>query len=65
MGVPLYKLKDIRLLYGENPWPTSPIPFGEYVILLNCVNFKLLTCNTNFYNFFDLYFYFILYIFMF
>ncbi|XP_055920497.1 acetyl-CoA carboxylase isoform X2 [Eupeodes corollae] len=27
MGVPLYRLKDIRLLYGESPWGTSIIDF--------------------------------------
>ncbi|KAM7345539.1 acetyl-CoA carboxylase isoform 1-T1 [Cochliomyia hominivorax] len=27
MGIPLYRLKDIRLLYGENPWGLSVIDF--------------------------------------
>ncbi|XP_077016210.1 acetyl-CoA carboxylase 2 isoform X2 [Tamandua tetradactyla] len=27
MGVPLYRLKDIRLLYGEAPWGVTPISF--------------------------------------
>lgn len=27
MGVPLYRLKDIRLLYGESPWGMTPISF--------------------------------------
>ncbi|XP_065368602.1 acetyl-CoA carboxylase isoform X2 [Calliphora vicina] len=27
MGIPLYRLKDIRLLYGESPWGTSIIDF--------------------------------------
>ncbi|KAL9876922.1 acetyl-CoA carboxylase isoform 1-T1 [Glossina fuscipes fuscipes] len=27
MGIPLYRLKDIRLLYGESPWGTSVIDF--------------------------------------
>ncbi|XP_031193342.1 acetyl-CoA carboxylase 2 isoform X3 [Mastomys coucha] len=27
MGVPLHRLKDIRLLYGESPWGVTPIPF--------------------------------------
>ncbi|XP_069882456.1 acetyl-CoA carboxylase 2 isoform X1 [Dipodomys merriami] len=27
MGVPLYRLKDIRLLYGESPWGVTPISF--------------------------------------
>uniref|UniRef100_H0V3L2 acetyl-CoA carboxylase n=1 Tax=Cavia porcellus TaxID=10141 RepID=H0V3L2_CAVPO len=27
MGVPLHRLKDIRLLYGESPWGVTPICF--------------------------------------
>lgn len=27
MGLPLYKIKDIRLLYGENPWGDNVINF--------------------------------------
>nr|NP_610342.1 Acetyl-CoA carboxylase, isoform A [Drosophila melanogaster]AAF59155.2 Acetyl-CoA carboxylase, isoform A [Drosophila melanogaster] len=27
MGIPLYRLKDIRLLYGESPWGSSVIDF--------------------------------------
>ncbi|EHB01548.1 Acetyl-CoA carboxylase 2 [Heterocephalus glaber] len=27
MGVPLHRLKDIRLLYGESPWGVTPIYF--------------------------------------
>nr|KAF6402981.1 acetyl-CoA carboxylase beta [Molossus molossus] len=27
MGVPLHRLKDIRLLYGESPWAVTPIAF--------------------------------------
>uniref|UniRef100_A0A8D0NY90 Acetyl-CoA carboxylase 1 n=1 Tax=Sus scrofa TaxID=9823 RepID=A0A8D0NY90_PIG len=27
MGVPLHRLKDIRLLYGESPWGVTPIAF--------------------------------------
>ncbi|XP_004636404.1 acetyl-CoA carboxylase 2 [Octodon degus] len=27
MGVPLHRLKDIRLLYGESPWGVTPIVF--------------------------------------
>ncbi|XP_053444554.1 acetyl-CoA carboxylase 2 isoform X1 [Nycticebus coucang] len=27
MGVPLHRLKDIRLLYGESPWGVMPISF--------------------------------------
>ncbi|XP_005636385.1 acetyl-CoA carboxylase 2 isoform X1 [Canis lupus familiaris] len=27
MGVPLHRLKDIRLLYGESPWGVTPISF--------------------------------------
>ncbi|KAM9329623.1 acetyl-CoA carboxylase 2 isoform 2-T2 [Gastrophryne carolinensis] len=27
MGVPLYRIKDIRLLYGESPWGDFPICF--------------------------------------
>ncbi|XP_060048534.1 acetyl-CoA carboxylase 2 isoform X2 [Erinaceus europaeus] len=28
MGVPLHRLKDIRLLYGESPWGVTPISFS-------------------------------------
>lgn len=41
MGVPLYRLKDIRLLYGESPWgsaiidfdnpPNKPRPWGHVI----------------------------------
>nr|XP_056715156.1 acetyl-CoA carboxylase 2 [Euleptes europaea] len=27
MGVPLHRMKDIRVLYGEAPWADLPIPF--------------------------------------
>ncbi|XP_052899542.1 acetyl-CoA carboxylase [Anopheles moucheti] len=27
MGIPLYRIKDIRLLYGENPWGSTVIDF--------------------------------------
>ncbi|XP_029409877.1 acetyl-CoA carboxylase 2 isoform X3 [Nannospalax galili] len=27
MGVPLHRLKDLRLLYGESPWAVTPISF--------------------------------------
>ncbi|XP_076466128.1 acetyl-CoA carboxylase-like isoform X2 [Babylonia areolata] len=27
MGLPLHRIKDIRLLYGEDPWGDSPIDF--------------------------------------
>ena len=27
MGVPLYRIKDIRLLYGEDPWGDASINF--------------------------------------
>lgn len=27
MGIPLYRIKDIRLLYGEDPWADTPIDF--------------------------------------
>ncbi|KAF5881624.1 acetyl-CoA carboxylase 2, partial [Clarias magur] len=29
MGIPLYRIKDIRLLYGESPWDDTPINFEE------------------------------------
>lgn len=29
MGVPLYRLKDIRLLYGESPWDSNVIDFDN------------------------------------
>ena len=27
MGIPLYRIKDIRVLYGEEPWADSIIDF--------------------------------------
>jgi len=27
MGIPLYRIKDIRMLYGEEPWADSVIDF--------------------------------------
>ncbi|XP_077165163.1 acetyl-CoA carboxylase 2 isoform X1 [Paroedura picta] len=27
MGVPLHRVKDVRVLYGESPWADTPIPF--------------------------------------
>lgn len=29
MGLPLYKIKDIRLLYGESPWGDNEIDFDN------------------------------------
>lgn len=29
MGIPLYQIKDIRLLYGESPWGDNIIDFAE------------------------------------
>ncbi|KAG8178328.1 hypothetical protein JTE90_026296 [Oedothorax gibbosus] len=29
MGIPLHRIKDIRLLYKENPWNDSPIDFDN------------------------------------
>ncbi|EFN66380.1 Acetyl-CoA carboxylase [Camponotus floridanus] len=29
MGLPLHHIKDIRLLYGENPWGDNPIDFDQ------------------------------------
>ena len=29
MGLPLHRIKDIRLLYGEEPWASSAINFDE------------------------------------
>lgn len=29
MGLPLYQIKDIRLLYGEKPWGETPIDFDN------------------------------------
>nr|UXL88908.1 acetyl-CoA carboxylase-like 6 isoform 3 [Potamotrygon motoro] len=31
MGIPLHRMKDIRVLYGESPWAGSPINFAEPV----------------------------------
>ena len=30
MGIPLHRIKDIRLLYGEDPWASTPIAFDSY-----------------------------------
>lgn len=27
MGIPLHRIKDIRVLYGESPWGDTPICF--------------------------------------
>lgn len=27
MGIPLYRIKDIRVLFGEGPWGDTPINF--------------------------------------
>ena len=27
MGLPLYRIKDIRVLYGEDPWGSTKIDF--------------------------------------
>ena len=27
MGIPLHRIKDVRLLYGEEPWADEPINF--------------------------------------
>ncbi|OXB62162.1 hypothetical protein ASZ78_015344 [Callipepla squamata] len=29
MGIPLHRIKDIRVLYGENPWGDTPICFSS------------------------------------
>ena len=29
MGIPLYRIKCIRTLYGENPWGDTPIDFDQ------------------------------------
>ena len=29
MGIPLHRNKDIRLLYGEDPWDSRPIDFDN------------------------------------
>ncbi|XP_051888522.1 acetyl-CoA carboxylase 2 isoform X1 [Pristis pectinata] len=31
MGIPLHRIKDVRVLYGESPWADSPINFEEPV----------------------------------
>jgi len=30
MGIPLHRVKDIRLMYGEDPWTSSTISFESY-----------------------------------
>lgn len=27
MGIPLYRIKDIRMMYGVSPWGDAPIDF--------------------------------------
>lgn len=29
MGIPLHRIKDIRVLYGESPWGDTPICFNS------------------------------------
>jgi len=29
MGIPLYRIKDIRVLYGEEPWADTVIDFDD------------------------------------
>nr|XP_004227021.2 LOW QUALITY PROTEIN: acetyl-CoA carboxylase-like [Ciona intestinalis] len=29
MGIPLHRMRDIRILYGEDPWSTNPIDFTQ------------------------------------
>ena len=29
MGIPLYRIKDIRVLYGEEPWADNIIDFNN------------------------------------
>lgn len=29
MGIPLHRIKDIRVLYGESPWDDTPINFED------------------------------------
>ena len=29
MGLPLYRIKDIRILYGQDPWEPSIIDFDD------------------------------------
>ncbi len=29
MGIPLHRLKDIRVLYGEGAWASTPINFDN------------------------------------
>ena len=29
MGIPLHRMKDIRVLYSENPWEDTPIDFDK------------------------------------
>ena len=29
MGIPLHRNKDIRMLYGEDPWANTPIDFDS------------------------------------
>ncbi|XP_038054037.1 acetyl-CoA carboxylase-like isoform X2 [Patiria miniata] len=33
MGIPLHRIKDIRVLYSENPWEDTPIDFDNPLVL--------------------------------
>ena len=32
MGLPLHRIKDIRILYGMDPWGDSAIDYQKYII---------------------------------
>lgn len=34
MGIPLHRIKDIRLLYGEDPWGSSLISYESFYGIL-------------------------------
>jgi len=38
MGLPLHRIKDIRILYGMDPWGDSAIDYQKYIIKLNLHN---------------------------
>ena len=35
MGLPLHRIKDIRVLYGKDPWGNCAIDFNKYVTVIN------------------------------
>ncbi len=41
MGIPLYRINDIRRLYKQDPLGDSKIDFDKYVVMLCTLTFLL------------------------